>query len=603
MKRTAALVSLSLLLGAAAPPPPAQLRERPPAPPRADNDSPVRCNLNGERYGRQYSKGMTLGFGGRSRQVAPPAPSYVPPPPPPPAPPPPVASAPVPGSAADAAIAWRSQQQAQAQASKVAPGYAPAAPYGAPGNRERYEGKEVASIQSVASAPVSTFSVDVDTGAYSNVRRFLQKGASVPAEAVRTEEMVNYFRYDYPLPRDRSQPFSVTTDVATSPWNPDTRLVRIGLRGYDVTAQGRPAANLVFLVDVSGSMSSEDKLPLVKRALAMLADKLTAKDKVSIVVYAGAAGVVLEPTSKAAHVKAALDCLEAGGSTAGADGIELAYNIAAANYVKDGINRIFVATDGDFNVGVSDNKQLEALVKKNRDRGITLTTLGFGEGNYNEALMERIADLGNGNYAYIDSAMEAQKVLDEELSASLFTIAKDVKVQVEFNPAQVKEYRLIGYENRALAEEDFDNDAVDAGDIGAGHQVTAIYEVVPAGAKGWLPERRYDGNRPAPVAGTGGELAYVRLRYKLPGQDASRLIEKPIAASLLRTAAAPRGDMAFACAVAAFGQKLRGDKYLGRYSFADIRGLAGTPQGYWRNEFLKLAQLAAVQEVRTAAKD
>ena len=585
MKRTAALISLSLLLGAAAPPPAPQLR--PPVPPRADNDSPVRCKIGAGQGVSVSGARVRRSVGGRALQVAPPPqPAMIAPPPPPP---PPV-SMPAP---------------ADARQARVAPfvGTPAPAPYGAPGNRERYEGKEVAAIQSVAAAPVSTFSIDVDTGAYSNVRRFLQKGETPPAEAVRTEEMVNYFRYDYPLPRDPARPFSVTTDVAKTPWNPDTRLVRIGLRGYDVTAQGRPGANLVFLVDVSGSMSSADKLPLVKRALAMLADRLTAKDKVSIVVYAGAAGVVLEPTSSAKHVKAALDCLEAGGSTAGAAGLQLAYDIAAANFVKGGINRIFVATDGDFNVGVSDNKQLEALVKKNRDSGITLTTLGFGQGNYNEALMERIADLGNGNYAYVDSAMEAQKVLDDELAASLFTIAKDVKVQVEFNPAQVKEYRLIGYENRALAEEDFDNDAVDAGDIGAGHQVTALYEVVPAGAKGWLPDRRYDGNKPVVSPGKGGELAHVRLRYKLPGEEASRLIERPIPAALLRTATAPAGDMAFATAVAAFGQKLRGDKYLGRYGFADIRGLAGTPQGYWRNEFLKLAQLAAVQEVRTASKD
>ncbi|WP_302053766.1 vWA domain-containing protein [Sphingomonas tagetis] len=600
MKRTASLVTLSLLLGAAAPPAPTQVR-RPP--PQADNDSPVRCQMSAGRYDRNFSRGQTYGFGGSRSAPLPAAPAYAPPPPPPPppmAPPPPVMAAPVPGSAADATVAREARRQAQTQAAKMAP---QTAPYGAPGNRERYEGKEVAAIQSVATAPVSTFSVDVDTGAYSNVRRFLQKGAAVPAEAVRTEEMVNYFRYDYPLPATRQQPFSVTTDVAATPWNPDTRLVRVGLRGYDVTAQGRPAANLVFLIDVSGSMSSEGKLPLVKQAMMMLADKLTSKDKVSIVVYAGAAGVVLEPTASKQHIKAALGCLEAGGSTAGAQGIQMAYDIARANYVRGGINRIFIATDGDFNVGVSDNKQLEALVRKNRDDGITLTTLGFGEGNYNEALMERIADLGNGNYAYIDSAMEAQKVLDDELSASLFTIAKDVKVQVEFNPAQVKEYRLIGYENRALAEEDFDNDAVDAGDIGAGHQVTAIYEVVPTGAKGWLPERRYDGNKPAMAPARGSGLAYVRLRYKLPGEETSKLIEKPIAAGLLRTAGAPSGDMAFACAVAAFGQKLRGDKYLGRYSYADIRGLAGNPQGYWRNEFLKLAQLAAVQEVRTASKD
>ncbi|MFL9840768.1 VWA domain-containing protein [Sphingomonas sp. ST-64] len=586
MKRTAALVSLSLLLGAAAPPPVIAPQKPRPAPVIADNDSPVRCKI-GSSYRPRALTSIRPSGGARGRAYAPPPP---PPPPLPMAPPPPVMSAPpAPGSPADFA------------AKRMAPGIVgQAAPYGTPGNRERYEGKEVAAIKSVAQAPVSTFSVDVDTGAYSNVRRFLQKGQTPPAEAVRTEEMINYFRYDYPLPASRAAPFSVTTDVAKTPWNPDTRLVRIGLRGYDVTAQGRPAANLVFLVDVSGSMSSADKLPLVKQALTLLADKLTAKDRVSIVAYAGAAGVVLDPTSSPNYIRAALDCLEAGGSTAGAQGIQLAYDIASANFIKGGINRIFVATDGDFNVGVSDNKALEAMVKKYRDSGVTLTTLGFGQGNYNEALMERIADLGNGNYAYIDSAMEAQKVLDDELSASLFTIARDVKVQVEFNPSQISQYRLIGYENRALAEEDFDNDAVDAGDIGAGHQVTAIYEVVPAGGKGWLPDRRYAGNQPPAHAARGSELAFVKLRYKLPGETTSRLIEKPVPATLLRTAPAPSGDMAFAVAVAAFGQKLRGDKYLGSYGFADIRGLAGNPQGYWRNEFLKLAQLAAVQQVRAA---
>ena len=475
--------------------------------------------------------------------------------------------------------------------------------YGAPGNTERYEGKEVAAIQAVAETPVSTFSVDVDTGAYANVRRFLNQGQDVPAAAVRTEEMINYFRYDYPRPNSREVPFSVTTDVSTTPWNAETRLLRIGLRGYDVDARGRPPANLVFLVDVSGSMEDDDKLPLVKKALTQLADRLTPKDRVSIVVYAGAAGVVLEPTYRKEYVKAAIDCLSAGGSTAGGQGIQLAYSVARANYLKGGINRIFLATDGDFNVGISDNKALEALVKKNRDDGITLTTLGFGRGNYNEAMMERIADVGNGNYAYIDSAMEATKVLDDELSATLFTIAKDVKVQVEFNPAQVKEYRLIGYENRALAEEDFNNDTVDAGDIGAGHQVTALYEVVPANARGWLPERRYDGNRSPAAAGTGGEMAYVKLRYKIPGDETSKLIERAVPASLMPSATAPRGDMAFVTSVAAFGQKLRGDKYLNGFSYAQIGALAPRSDNYWRSEFAKLVKLADSGHAAGAASD
>ncbi|MET0307782.1 MAG: VWA domain-containing protein [Sphingomonas sp.] len=494
-------------------------------------------------------------------------------------------------------------QRAPMPAAKVAPPSAGAPVYGSTENTERYDGRPVASIQAVAEQPVSTFSADVDTGAYANVRRFLKQGQNVPPEAVRTEEMINYFRYDYPRPSSPEIPFSVTTDVARTPWNPETRLLRIGLRGYDVDAQGRPPANLVFLVDVSGSMDEPDKLPLVKKALTLLADRLTAKDRVSIVVYAGAAGVVLEPTSSKTYVKAALDCLSAGGSTAGGDGIKLAYSVARAHYLKGGINRIFLATDGDFNVGISDNKVLEELIRKNRDDGITLTTLGFGEGNYNEAMMERIADVGNGNYAYIDSAMEAQKVLDDELSATLFTIAKDVKVQVEFNPAQVKQYRLIGYENRALAEEDFANDAVDAGDIGAGHQVTALYEVVPAGAAGWTSDRRYAANRPPPSAGGGDELAFVKLRYKLPGQTASKLIERPVSASLMQSARAPSGDMAFITSVAAFGQHLRGDKYLNDFSYAQIGGLAGGSDNYWRSEFARLVRLAGTGAPRTASHD
>ena len=460
-------------------------------------------------------------------------------------------------------------------------------------DRERYKGERVAPVQAVANAPVSTFAVDVDTGSYANVRRFLMEGRQPPAEAVRTEEMLNYFRYDYPRPEDRSRPFSVTTDVARTPWNPATRLLRIGIRGYDVAREERPQANLVFLVDVSGSMQEPDKLPLVKAALTDLADQLNPRDRVSIVVYAGAAGLVLKPTNDKNAVKAALACLEAGGSTAGGEGLMLAYKTARDAYIEGGINRVILCTDGDFNVGVSSDHGLTDLVKKQRDSGITLTTLGFGEGNYNEWMMEQIADVGNGNYGYVDSAMEARKLLGEELSSTLFTIAKDVKVQVEFNPAVVSEYRLVGYENRALAEEDFANDKVDAGDIGAGHQVTAIYELVPVGTKGWLPDRRYPANRlDARTAGATSEAAWLKLRYKLPGSESSKLIEQPVPAAALASAAPAQGDFAFATAVAAFGQKLRGDEYLGNYGWSDIRALAGTDGDYWRQEFGKLVGLA-----------
>jgi Ca-activated chloride channel family protein len=346
-------------------------------------------------------------------------------------------------------------------------------------------------------------------------------------------------------------------------------------------------------MDVSGSMASPDKLPLVKTALAGLANELGPKDTVSIVVYAGAAGLVLEPTNDTAKIKRALDSLNAGGSTAGGAGIELAYRIAEDNFIKGGVNRVILATDGDFNVGVSDTKALIELIEKKRDSGITLTTLGFGQGNYNEALMEQVANHGNGNYAYIDSALEAKKVLGDEMQSTLFTIAKDVKIQVEFNPAVIAQYRLVGYENRALREEDFDNDRVDAGDIGAGHQVTAIYEVVPVGSKGWIAPRKYEDKPDAAATAQLAEAATVKLRYKLPDGDTSKLIEQVVASSAFRNAAAPKGDFAFAAAVAAFGQVLRGDELMQGYGFDDITTLAGAQDNFWRQEFVQLNELAA----------
>ncbi|AUX70414.1 hypothetical protein CHX26_13740 [Porphyrobacter sp. HT-58-2] len=458
--------------------------------------------------------------------------------------------------------------------------------------REQYDGKEVSPVKLTSAEPVSTFAVDVDTGAYANARRFLSQGMMPPQDAVRTEEMVNYFRYDYARPKDGSQPFSVTTDVAKTPWNDGTYLMRIGLRGYDIDSDERPPANLVFLMDVSGSMNAPDKLPLVKTALAGLAGELSPKDKVSIVVYAGAAGLVLEPTSDTPKIKRALDGLSAGGSTAGGAGIELAYRIAEDNFIKGGVNRVILATDGDFNVGLSDTKALIEMIENKRDKGITLTTLGFGQGNYNEAMMEQIANHGNGNYAYIDTALEAKKVLADEMTSTLFTIAKDVKIQVEFNPAVISQYRLVGYENRALREEDFDNDLVDAGEIGAGHQVTAIYEIVPVGGKGWIAPRRYEDAPDKAAAARLAEAANVKLRYKLPDGDTSKLIEQAVPSAALKTAALPRGDFAFAAAVAAFGQVLRGDEMMMGFDFADIDRLAGQQDNYWRQEFLQLNALA-----------
>ncbi len=506
------------------------------------------------------------------------------PPPPASAPPPPaemVQTAPAP-----AMMIGPQNRQASSKFRYAPPVMIPTDP-----GRERYDGEEVSPVKLASTEPVSTFSVDVDTGAYANTRRFLTQGQLPPQAAVRTEEMINYFRYNYKRPADRSQPFTVTTDVATTPWNADTRLMRIGLRGYDIARNERPAANLVFLMDVSGSMGRPEKLPLVKTALSGLAGELTAKDKVSIVVYAGAAGLVLEPTSDTNKIRRALARLNAGGSTAGGAGIQLAYNIAEDNFIKGGVNRVILATDGDFNVGVSDRDSLIELIERKRDTGITLTTLGFGTGNYNEAMMEQIANHGNGNYAYIDTALEAKKVLGDEMSSTLFTIAKDVKIQVEFNPAVISQYRLVGYENRALREEDFDNDKVDAGDIGAGHQVTAIYEVVLAGNKGWISPRRYEASQAA--KSRIAEAAHVKLRYKLPNGSKSKLIDYVVTNDQLQRARAPRGDFAFATAVAAFGQILRGDEKMKDFDFDDVGVLAGRQNNYWRKEFLKLNELAA----------
>jgi len=468
------------------------------------------------------------------------------------------------------------------------------------GNRESYPPIDSNPVRLAAEHPVSTFGVDVDTGSYSNVRRFLNAGAMPPADAVRVEELVNYFDYDYARPADREIPFAVTTEVARTPWNPDSFLLQIGIKGYDIDRRDRPAANLVFLVDVSGSMQARDKLPLVVQSLKMLTDQLTARDRIAVVTYAGHAGTALEPTpgDRKAEIRAALDGLQAGGGTAGSAGLKRAYELAERARIDGGVNRVLLATDGDFNVGVSDVGQLKELIAAKRSAGITLTTLGFGTGNYQEALMEQIADVGNGNYAYIDGLAEARKVLVNEMSSTLFTIAQDVKVQIEFNPAKVAEYRLIGFENRVLKRADFNNDKVDAGDIGAGHTVTALYEIVPAGGRGSIDPLRYGRTGAATTSPDAAEFAFLKLRYKLPGQDRSRLIEKPLAARLLDgpAAAKPSADLRFAAAVAAFGQILRGGKHTGDFDYADVlelaRGARGDdPLGY-RAGFLTLVDLA-----------
>ncbi len=463
-------------------------------------------------------------------------------------------------------------------------------------NTENYEHQDDNPVHLTSEQPVSTFSIDVDTGAYANVRRFLNAGQLPPQDAVRVEELINYFDYEYAPPANRTTPFRVATELAPAPWNKNALLLKIGIKGFEISAKDRPAANLVFLIDVSGSMDSPDKLPLLKNAFRLLTDQLTAKDRVSMVVYAGSSGVVLEPTpgDQKHKIHEAIDRLEAGGSTNGAQGIKLAYQLAHDAQLEKGINRVVLATDGDFNVGVTNFEALVDMAEQQRASGVALTTLGFGTGNYNDKLLERLADAGNGNYAYVDNLNEARKVLVSELSSTLFTIAKDVKIQVEFNPAEVLEYRLIGYENRKLAREDFNNDKVDAGEIGAGHRVTALYEIVPAGGKGHLDPLRYGSASKAPESN--GELANVRVRYKQPNADTSSLLEYPIKATSAVAFEKASADFRFAASVAAFGQLLRGGKYVDKFGFEEVAQLAKgalskDADGY-RREFVSLVSLA-----------
>ena len=473
-------------------------------------------------------------------------------------------------------------------------------------DRENYAHFDDNPVKRVAEHPVSTFSIDVDTGSYANIRRLLNAGRLPRRDAVRSEELINYFSYHYPLPSDLSTPFAVYREIAPTPWNRNTYLLHIGIKGYDVAREKLPAANLVFLVDVSGSMNSPDKLGLLKSSLKLLTRRLTEKDRVSLVVYAGASGVVLEPTpgDQKGKIIAALDQLTAGGSTNGASGIRLAYAMAEQAFIPGGINRVLLATDGDFNVGTVNIEQLKNLVEEKRKSGIALTTLGFGTGNYNDRLMEQIADVGNGNYAYIDTLNEAQKVLVDELSSTMLTIAKDVKIQIEFNPALVAEYRLLGYENRLLKREDFNNDKIDAGEIGAGHTVTAIYEIALAGGHGQRTEPlRYRSEQNH--AGHGNEIAFLRLRYKAPDGDTSKLLEWAINKSEIRPQlAGATADFRFAAAVAGFGQLLRGGKYTGDFGFDQAAQLARNARGQdpfgYRGEFLSLVNLAG--SLQTSAR-
>ena len=485
-----------------------------------------------------------------------------------------------------------------APAMRQAPGYW-MPPYKDVG-RDKFTNFAENAFKIVRENPVSTFSIDVDTASYSWVRASLNQNVLPQPASVRTEEMVNYFTYDYAPPKTTAQPFSTNVAVFPSPWSAGRKLVRIGIKGYSVQRATRPRANLVFLIDTSGSMNSPNKLPLVQRSLNMLLDELDERDTVAIVTYAGHAGTALEPTpvSEKERIRAVINRLGAGGSTAGAEGIRQAYDLAKENYDPKGVNRVILATDGDFNVGITDPGELKGYVERERGKGVFLSVLGFGMGNYNDALMQTLAQNGNGVAAYIDNVGEARKTLVAEASANLFTIAKDVKIQVEFNPAAVAEYRLIGYETRALNRDDFDNDKVDAGDVGSGQTVTALYEVVPVGGKRTMDDLRYaDSTAVASGARRSSELGFVKIRYKLPKSDTSRLITTPIDGrfEVRSFEAAPR-DARFATAVAGFAELLRGGRYTGSLSYDDVLRMANASRGPdefgYRSEFVELVRAA-----------
>ena len=464
---------------------------------------------------------------------------------------------------------------------------------------ERYNPISENPFLRAANHPLSTFAIDVDAASYSNVRRFINEGQLPPQDAVRIEELINYFKYDYPQP-EGDRPFSIITEVATAPWNPAHRLVHIGMQGKTIANENLPPSNLVFLLDVSGSMDEPNKLPLLKSAFRLLVDQLREQDRVSIVVYAGSAGVVLPstPGNQRSQILEALEQLEAGGSTAGGEGIQRAYQLAQENFIESGNNRVILATDGDFNVGISSDADLVRLIEEKREQGVFLTVLGFGTGNLQDAKMESLANQGNGHYAYIDNILEAKKVLVSELGGTLLTIAKDVKIQVAFNPAQVQAYRLIGYENRRLRSEDFSDDTKDAGELGAGHSVTALYEVIPTGVESDVELSEIDASRPRqngdePIDYPNDELMQVQLRYKAPDHNNSQLLTYALIDQGLELEEAST-DFKFSSAVAAFGMVLRGSQHKGNASFDQVLSWASDSQGPdldgYRAEFIRLVQ-------------
>lgn len=467
--------------------------------------------------------------------------------------------------------------------------------------QESYDHIHENGFVSVKDEALSTFSIDVDKASYANVRRFLNDGGLPPPDAVRTEELINYFKYDYPEPTDE-HPFTVTTTLSSCPWNENNQLAHIGLKGKSLDLANTPVNNLVFLLDVSGSMSSSDKLPLLKSSLSMLVDNMRVEDKIAIVVYAGAAGIALPSTSarKKDKILSALDRLSAGGSTAGGEGLRLAYQIAEQSFIKQGNNRVIMATDGDFNVGESSDEAMVRLIEEKRESGVFLSVLGFGTGNYKDSKMEKIADKGNGNYAYIDNLLEAKKVLVNEMSGTLYTIAKDVKFQIEFNPYYVQSYRLIGYENRLLDKEDFNDDTKDAGELGAGHTVTALYELIPQtthnqGATARVDPLKYQEKAQTRVAKSSGEIMTIKLRYKPPKSNKSQLLEHPVFNNPEDWHAASE-DFRFSAAVSAFGMLLRDSEFKGTSSYKNIiseaKAAKGKDENGYRAEFIRLVELA-----------
>jgi len=464
-------------------------------------------------------------------------------------------------------------------------------------NTESYDNLVENDFELVASTPLSTFSIDVDAASYSNARRYITDGSLPPKPSVRIEEFINYFSYDYPQP-DNEHPFSINTELDKCPWNASHYLVHIGLQGKKMEVEALPPNNLVFLLDVSGSMNSPNKLPLLKKSLEMLTENMRPSDRVAIVVYAGAAGLVLPstPFTDKSKILSALERLEAGGSTAGGAGIKLAYKVAQNNFIKNGNNRIILATDGDFNVGASSDGEMVELIEEKRKSGVYLTVLGFGMGNYKDSKMEKLADKGNGNYAYIDNLMEAKKVLVKELGATLFTIAKDVKLQIEFNPSKIKAYRLIGYENRRLAAQDFNDDTKDAGELGAGHSVTALYELIPANSKTPVPNvdpLKYQNTQIKPDAVNSQELMTVKFRYKPPKSDKSLLLKHVV---LAQTNGKTSDNFTFSAAVAGFGMLLRNSQYKGDTNYKMVLDMAKRAKGKdeegYRAEFIRLVESA-----------